>query len=316
MKKLEQNIVDSIIQLTKEGLSSRKIAEILNIGSKSTVNRYREQLGLVKPQDVSEQGARILFFDLENAPSKALVFNRWNVNISPDNVIEEGGWLISASWKFKGDTEVSGIVLNPDEAIAQNDERIVATLYELFEQADIVVAHNGKRFDNSLFKTRLIANGFPQHKTVKVVDTLQIAKNLKFSSNKLDSLGHYLGVGRKLKHTGIDLWWRCMNGDKEALDEMLAYNKQDVQLLEDVYERLKSFDQKAPNASHFYNDNLHRCPVCGSAHVTETGHKVFTPVSQFAEVVCNDCGHRSRKRQSLNDKEKKANMLISPQVSG
>jgi rRNA maturation endonuclease Nob1 len=94
---------------------------------------------------------------------------------------------------------------------------------------------------------------------------------------------------------------------------MVDYNEQDVALLERVYMRLRAFDNRPANAGHFFEDahNEHRCPVCGSDDVEYTGNSVYTPVSEFAEVVCNDCGHRSRTRQAKNSKEKRNSLLIT-----
>jgi DNA polymerase III epsilon subunit-like protein len=288
--------------MLKEGKSSRTIA--LSAGcSKTTVNNYRHRSG------VNVADPRILFFDVESTPSIAATFQRFKVNIGPDAVIQEGGWLLSISWKWNNDSKVHGIALTPEEAVNQDDSRLVACLYDLFQEADYVVAHNGAAFDVPLFKTRLLANGFPPPKTVKVVDTLQIAKKLRFNSNKLDSLGHYLGVGRKLPHTGIRLWLDCMDGVQSALDDMLAYNKQDVILLEEVYNQLRAFDTKAPNAGHYFDDNQTRCVVCGSTNLVKTGNVVYTSASAFEEHQCEDCGARSRTRNSINSKEKRKSLL-------
>lgn len=329
--KHSQETIDKVIALKDEGLSSRAIAAILGIG-KSTVNdiwnrknsnstentdwvwnvpelKYEpESVAFVK---VKQKGPRILFFDLESTPSIVATFGRWKQNIGTESVLREGGFLLSACWKYLGDDEVTKVVLSADEATKGDDVRIVCALYEAFEEADIVVAHNAARFDVPLFKTRLISHGMPPPKTVKVVDTLQIAKTLKFNSNKLDSLGNYLDVGRKLETTGMSLWLRCMDGDVEALKTMVDYNEQDVRLLERVYMRLRAFDTRPANAGHYHDDNLCRCPVCGSPDVEATGNSVFTPVSEFTEVVCNDCGHRSRTRLTMNSKEKRENLLIT-----
>lgn len=317
--KLMPETVQKIIELKDYGYSSRKIAAILNIG-KSTVNdnysRYSsnsDDFSLdLKEKSKVKTGPRILFFDLESTPSIVAAFGRWKVNVGTESVLREGGYLLSACWKFLGEDEVTRMVLTPQEAKEGNDLSIVCALFEAFEEADIVVAHNAKKFDVPLFNTRLLANGMPPPKPVKVVDTLQIAKkNLKFNSNKLDSLGHYLGVGRKIETTGMSLWIRCMDGDKEALQQMLEYNAQDVVLLEKVYLELRAFDPSPANAGHYFNDYQHHCPVCGSTEVEESGNSVFTPVSEFAEVVCNSCGHRSRKRTALNSKEKRAKLLVT-----
>jgi hypothetical protein len=310
--KHSQEVIEKVITLNSDGLSSRSIASLLGIG-KSTVNDIINRL--VDDEEVTvedkKEGARILFFDLESTPSIVATFGRWKQNIGTESVLREGGFLLSACWKYLGDKSVTRIVLTPEEAIRGDDCRIVCALYDAFEEADVVVAHNAVRFDVPLFKTRLISHSMPPPKTVKVLDTLQIAKGLRFNSNKLDSLGNYLNVGRKAETTGISLWIRCMQGDEQALENMVTYNEQDVVLLERVYMKLRAFDTRPPNAGHYHEDDLHRCPVCGSAEIHPTGNSVFTPVSEFMEVICNDCGHRSRTRNVINCKEKRANLLVT-----
>jgi len=312
--KHSEEIVDKVLSLKQDGLSSRSIAALLGIG-KSTVNDiYNREVEFFKSDwdDVrTKTGPRILFFDLESTPSIVATFGRWKQNIGTESVLREGGFLLSACWKWLGDEEVTKMVLTPNEAIKGDDTSIVCGLYEAFEQSDIVVAHNAAKFDVPLFKTRLISHGMPPPKTVKVVDTLQIAKGLRFNSNKLDSLGNYLNVGRKVETTGISLWIRCMNGDENALQEMVTYNEQDVVLLERVYMKLRAFDNKPANAGHYHHDDLSRCPVCGSHDIEFSGNSVFTPVSEFAEVLCNECGHRSRTRKVINSKEKRNSLLIT-----
>lgn len=319
--KHSQETIQQIKEMKMIGLSSRVIAKELGVG-KSTVNDVwnkflnETQVELqYNPEDVAfpkkKDGPKILFFDLESTPSIVATFGRWKQNIGTESVLREGGFLLSACWKYLGDNSVTKMVLNSKEAVNGDDTRIVCGLYEAFEAADLVVAHNAARFDVPLFKTRLISHGMPPPKTVKVVDTLQIAKGLRFNSNKLDSLGNYLDVGRKVETTGISLWIRCMAGDEQALQDMVDYNEQDVVLLERVYMRLRAFDTRPANAGHFFEDDTARCPVCGSHDVEYTGNSVYTPVSEFAEVVCNDCGHRSRTRQAKNSKEKRNSLLIT-----
>jgi DNA-directed RNA polymerase subunit RPC12/RpoP len=308
--KLNDNQKEWITRLSELGFSSREIQARTGI-SKSAINYYLN--GRSKPAVKQKDGPRILLFDLESAPSIVAAFKRFKVNIGSESVVREGGYIISACYKFLGEDKMTKLVQTPKEAKEGDDSRIVANLYVAFEEADLVVGHNAERFDVPLFKTRLIANGFPPPPTVKTVDTLKIAKTLKFNSNKLDSLGHYLDVGRKVETSGMGLWLRCMDGDRQALKTMLEYNEQDVNLLEQVYLKLRAFDIKPANAGQYFKDNEVHCPVCGSTDLDFTGNTVKTSVSEFPEVACNDCGHRSRTRQSTSTKESRAKLLVTPQ---
>lgn len=302
--KLDHSQIQEIFNLHNKGLSSRKIAKALGIG-KSSVN---DNLAKYKPKDSKP---RICFVDIETSYSTAAVFGRWNVNVGHDNIIEEGGQLISIAWKLLGDKEVQSLVMTPTEAVTRNDERLVAALYDIFEDSDFVCAHFGKGFDIPVFKTRLALHGFNNPKAVKVIDTKQIAARLKFPSNKLDSLADYFNLGRKKETGGITLWKRCMQGDEEALETMRVYNEQDVELLEGVYLQLRAFDTSAPNLGLYYNDDKVRCPACGSGKVETTGNTVTTSVSHYLELLCDDCGHRSRMKQVITSKDKRKSLLTT-----
>lgn len=299
-----------IIRMKKFGLSSREIADKLKI-SKSGVNDF-----LNSGEKPAAQGPRVLFLDLETAPSLVVTFGRFNVNLSQGNVIKEGNFLLTAAWSWLGSESVYTVKITPEEIEDEDDSGLVAALYEAIEDADIVVAHNAVRFDMPMLKTRLVANGMPPHKTVKVLDTLKMAKHFKFPSNRLDSIGAYLKLGRKVDTGGIDLWVRCLNGEQEAIDEMATYNIQDVNLLKAVYNKLAAFNSNTANFGLYYDDDKHHCPACGSTDLTETGNSVYTPVSAFEEVVCGSCGHRSRMRQAHNSKENRNKVLVTPKVTG
>lgn len=313
MGKYTEQQIDSIVSLSSYGLSSRAIAQQLGI-SKTGVNQVLNRtVRTQEPVQVDRQGADILYLDIETAPCIAAVFGRFNINLSQANIIENGSQLISACWAWNDEEQVQGVIMTPEEARKRDDSRVVAELYEAVENADILIYQNGDRFDLPKIKTRCIINSFPPPKICKTVDTLKIAKQLGFPSNRLDSLGDYLGVGRKQQHSGISLWIDCLAGDQKALDEMYEYNEQDVLLLRDVYKKIRAFDMRHPNMQHYYNDDHKRCTVCGSTNVYHTGHSVFTQVSEFAEVQCGDCGHRMRERSNLKTKEKMQNTLMNAQ---
>lgn len=313
--KYAQEIIQEIMVLHKLGMPSRKISQTLfgTESKKSTINNVlnRGVNGVSKGSyELRKNSPRILFIDFETLPSTAVVFGRFNLNLSPKHIIEEGNQILSASWCFLDDEDVTGIVMTKEEVKVRDDSRVVACVYEVLQSADIVVAQNGDKFDIPLFKTRCIVNNFPPIKRFKTIDTLKIAKQLKFDSNSLDSVASALGLGSKMSHTGIKLWIDCMNGDLKALQEMLQYNRQDVRLLREVYLKLRPYDNRHPNISLYYTGNEVRCPVCGSEDIHPTGNSVFTSVSEFQEVACNDCGHRSRTRNNINSKDKRKNTLM------
>lgn len=295
--------VTAILDLKSNGLSSRDIAKELGI-SKSGVNN-------VINRNLKAKGPRVLLFDLETSAALVYCFGRHKQFINQDAVKIEGGKLLVSGYKFLGDEKVT--VLYNKQAIKRGEDyELCVKMLQLFSQADVVVAHNAKGFDLKMLETRCLANGLSALPSVKVIDTLELAKRkFRFPSNKLDSLGAYLGLGRKVSHSGIDLWVRVQEGDEKALSEMIEYCEGDVELLEAVFLELQTRGFISLNYGLYYDDDQVRCNSCGSAHVVKTGRKVTTPSGIFNEYRCMQCGSTSRDKENQASKTKRKNLLVN-----
>lgn len=302
----KQFLLERYHYLVNSGHSQRAACTSLGIPRSTMQHWLQEAENTAETPD----GPRILILDLETAPTLYAGFGRFKQNFTQDHVVREGGYILTAAWKFLGDAEVSCDVCDDPET--GDDAELVANLWDQIEAADVVVGQNVDDFDLGIIKSRLAKWNLPTLKPVKVVDTLKIARRMKFNSNSLDSLAAYLGVGRKVKHAGISLWINVCKNDPVAMQEMLDYNKGDVELTEEVYLKLRAFDQKTPGLGHYYKDEKHRCPACGSDNVAQTGNVIHTPVSEFLEYQCQVCYHRSRTRSSINSKNKRSSILLTP----
>jgi hypothetical protein len=163
-------------------------------------------------------------------------------------------------------------------------------LWQLLDQADLVVAHN-IAFDSKKATARFIYHSFPPPSPYQTFCTLKAArKYAAFTSNKLDDLGQHLSIGRKVKHQGIHLWLGCMNGDPKAWARMKAYNEQDVRLLHRVYLRLAPYATNHPNLT-FFTGKTNDCPVCQSDHTKRAGW-AYVRTGKRQRMECLECGHK------------------------
>ena len=265
-------------------------------------------------QEISDKKMpKILIFDTETAPMRAYVWKRWKENISLDQTISE--WFIlawSAKWLYSG--EILGDHLTGEEALAEDDSRLVKGLWDLVNEADIVVAHNGRKADVPWMNSRFIINGMKPPKPYFLVDTLDVVKKqFGFSSNKLDALAGYFNIPHKLE-TSFDLWKRCMEGDDEALEYMGEYNKKDTAILELVYLKLRPWIKAHPNVGNYIDNDYAVCSACGSDSLEElTGQYYYTSVCKYKLYRCKDCGAIVRGRENLNNV--KGQKLYIPMVS-
>jgi DNA polymerase elongation subunit (family B) len=174
------------------------------------------------------------------------------------------------------------------KAGSENDKHLVKELWKLFDEADILIAHNGDQFDIRKANARFAYYNLPPPSPYKTVDTLKVARRyFNFTSNKLDDLGKQLGYGRKLVHTGFNLWQGCMHGDPAAWKKMIAYNKRDVELLEKIYKHFLPWITNHPNISTL-SEIPNGCPNCASRNLMKRGFG-FTKSGKYPRYQCNDC---------------------------
>lgn len=226
--------------------------------------------------------AKILIFDTEIAPILAYVWKRYEANVV--HVLKEQEMLCYAYKWLGGKTQV--VTLR--DFTGKREYKLVKSLRDLIEQADIIIAHNGDSFDLKITNTRIIYHGLPPIPEIKTVDTLKLARrHFKFSSNKLGDLGEFLGLGGKVKHEGFDLWLGCMNDNEKSWKTMIRYNKQDVDLLEKVYLKIRPFVKNHPNLN-IYQKTTYSCPKCGSDKIVKWGfHYLKKKVQQ--RYRCKNC---------------------------
>lgn len=240
---------------------------------------------------------KVLIFDIETAPMKAYVWQRWKENVYLDQTISE--WFVlswSAKWLYSD--EIMSATLSPEEAILENDERIVKSLWELFDEATVVVGHNISGYDVPKMNSRFIVYGLNPPTPYFKVDTYEVAKrNFGFSSNKLDALATYFGIDTKLE-TSFELWKDCLEGKEGALKYMAEYNRKDVEITEAVYLRLRPYMKSHPNISLLTDRNC--CCKCGSEKLKLLKDKYYyTSVSKYPLYQCSSCGTIVRGRKNI-----------------
>jgi DNA polymerase elongation subunit (family B) len=236
-----------------------------------------------------KSGARVLLLDIETFPIIAAVWNLFEANAV---WVESDTFLACFSAQWYG--EKTKTYALPDyhgfrKYTDKDDKPLLADLFSLLSEAQVVVAHNGDAFDIKKINARLKIHGFSPPSPFKTYDTLKEArKTFKFDSNKLDNLGRALGVGRKIPNTGAALWRGCRDGDSKSWAQMVRYCKQDVDLLSRVYTELKPWSRSHPNLTMFGEQS--GCPVCESVKVQRRGWNI-AKTRKTPRFQCGECGH-------------------------
>lgn len=134
-----------------------------------------------------------------------------------------------------------------------NDRDLVAAILACLEQADIIIAHNGLRFDVSFLRTRAVIHDLPPVNFQKIIDPLQLARQLfRFPGNSLKSIQNTLLTPSKKTELIPEVWQRAtMNGDKDAMDEIAEHCLYDVEVLEEIVFKLRGYIRKIDTLGSF-----------------------------------------------------------------
>lgn len=224
---------------------------------------------------------KILFLDIETFPNVVYTWGLFNQFINHTHIVDSGR---TACWsaKWLGEKKVMYAGLD-----THSNRNMLREIHRLLDEADAVVHYNGKRFDIPTLNKEFIKHGMSPPAPYKQIDLLTVARSqFRFTSNKLDYIAKFLGLGGKEHHKGHSLWVGCMNNDPASWKVMQRYNKRDVTLLEDVYDKMLPWIPRHANWSVFQNALV--CPNCGSMHFQKRGLE-HTMMGTYQRYQCNKC---------------------------
>lgn len=234
--------------------------------------------------------AKILFLDIETFPNVAYVWGKYQqdvIRFKQQTCIA----TYAAKWHNGPVFAKSLLDYRGYRPGSYDDKQLVTDLWRLFDEADIIVAHNGKSFDTKVCLGRFMVHGLKPPSPFKQVDTKEVASKLaRFNSNKLDDLGQLFSFGKKIK-TDFDLWHGCINGEKASWAKMIKYNKMDVLLLEKLYNRLLPWISSHPSMAVLLRTDA--CPKCGAQKLQKRG-EYATNTGVYPRLRCMSCGGWSR----------------------
>lgn len=229
---------------------------------------------------------RRLFFDLESAPNVGLFWEAgYKKNIGYENIIKERA-IICICYKWEDEREVHSVHWDA----RQCDKRMLEHFVKIAAEADELVAHNGDKFDLAWIRTRCLFHGIHMFPNYTTVDTLKVSRSkFKFNSNKLDYIGKFLGIGKKIK-TDFNLWKDILlNKDKVAMSKMIKYCIQDVILLEKVYKKLSTHIAHKTHFGVIFGQDRGSCPECGSDDLAVSKHRILASGTKKIQYNCKTC---------------------------
>lgn len=323
MTKYTKETIKELIILKEQGVTHRKIAKKL-FGRKSMCSTVSNLLEKYYYGNEANWGGdlkrepKILLLDIETAPAISYHWGRWKINVGTTQVIQRP-YMISWSAKWLEDSPdhiMSDCIsfCEDFELDPTDDTEICNTMWNLLDQADIVIGHYIKRFDIPQLYARFVVNGLPEPSPFKMICTKEIAsKHFKFEANSLKELADHLELELNKNEMTFADWKNCVEGfgTPEAWAKMVEYNEIDVLVLEALYLKLRPWATNHPNIS-LYSGGIKPeklCTCCGSSDLRKLPQNAYTALSEFESFRCNSCTHVMRGRTNLRDKNDMKNTL-------
>ena len=228
--------------------------------------------------------ARILYLDIETAPSKVYAWGLFRQNI-PIEMIIEPSRILGVAYKWDHEKDVKWVSEFHDGG--QHD--MLQKVWDLLDEADVVIGFNSQGFDIPWIEGELIAAKFPPPSPFLQIDLYRaVKKHSNYVSKRLGWVVEQLFGGRKMSPGGFKTWRGCDEGDEKSWDRMRRYAMQDVRVLPRLYTMLRPWIVGGPNIALIDGNEHLSCPKCGSDRVVRRGVR-HTNTSTYPRFRCKSC---------------------------
>lgn len=130
-----------------------------------------------------------------------------------------------------------------DRGLRGHDNIIVQRTADILAQHDVIVAHNGSRFDVPFLRTRMLKHKMGRLPDLKMVDPCSMLfHKFRMKSNSLAAIIDHLGLRDKKTPLNMSVWIDAtLNGNRKAMDEIVKHCIQDVKALDGVFNAVKPY---------------------------------------------------------------------------
>lgn len=227
-----------------------------------------------------------LFFDIETSPNIGFFWSSgYKQTINPDNIIKERA-IICICYKWEGENKTYSLTWDKN----QDDKEMLVNFIEVANEADELVGHNGDKFDLAWIRTRCLYHNIFMFPNYTTIDTLTQARSkFRFNSNRLNYIAKFLGIGEKI-NTSFNLWTDIvLNDDREKLKEMVEYCKHDVELLEQVFNKMNTHIAAKTHFGVLNGGEKYSCPSCGSTESNHSKTRTTALGTKRIQLQCKKC---------------------------
>lgn len=243
---------------------------------------------------------RLLVWDVERCSIISRHYDRWNVNIRPEQTVRDER-VVSFSARWLDEKKSKTVYFSEWE---HGRETMLQEIHSRLDEAAGSITWNGRRAD-----TKWINRDFGLARMTKPSDYFEVdlmvavKRMMGFSSNSLKNISRELGIQGKIEVHNLDqLTEDAMAGDAKAQKLHKVYNKRDVDVLADeIYPWLLPWIPASmhPNLAIGHLGDM--CTKCGSTNLERRGFKA-TATGIYQQYRC-ECGSWMRATKRLATSE-------------
>lgn len=227
---------------------------------------------------------------LNQATSKLLFYD-----IEASSLNGDFGIVLCVGLKFQADkkAKVLNILDYKGKDLIEKERELLKDVSERMIGADIIVGHFSCFYDLPFLNTRLLYHRLPVlPPQFAQVDTWKTARyRLKLRNNRLKTISEFLGTQEEKNAIKPEQWIRALGGHRPSMDYVVEHCYRDVEVLEEVYERLKPLIVDHPGRETVSSGQA--CPNCGSNKLQRRGMHL-TRTRRYQRFQCQGCGAWSK----------------------
>jgi hypothetical protein len=240
--------------------------------------------------------SRSLLYDIETTYliTREKRWGLWDDNPIQREIVHD--WqILCFAYKWLDEKKVHFVGMNESKGYKPgienlDDTEVVKKLSDLFNEADVVIAHNGNSFDQKKVQARMMIRGLEPPLPYAQIDTMRAMKQVaSHTSNKLSELAKRLEITNKEDAGGIATWDNCIDGDPKAWRKMKKYNIYDVKVLEELYLIERPWIKSHPKLN-VLDEKPDSCPKGCGGKIIAGAKYTATATNKYQFGRCNTCG--------------------------
>lgn len=185
---------------------------------------------------------KVLILDIEISLAVAYVYPARRKQYIGATQYKHKQFMLSAAWRWYGQKRIySASLVDDKKRFKRNfrdDYHVVRELFNAIEEADVIVGHNSDSFDIKHINRFALLHGIGVRPDQVSVDTLKVArKYFNFPFNSMKEIAKELRIQQK-EGLSEETWQAAADGDPKAIKRIEKYNRNDVEVQTQMFERL------------------------------------------------------------------------------